>query len=94
MTLSNMRGLNQPVRSEREAVLDRLNARYRAEGWPAVTDAALKIDPVDVESQARSVAAWAHARIAQLEAQLSTARQTVRFFASVIKSGERWTPAS
>lgn len=70
MTLSNLRGLHDPVRTERKARRDMLNASYRAEGWPRITDAALGIDPCDVEAQARKVAAWAAEREAVLEAAL------------------------
>ncbi len=44
----------------------RLNKRYRDEGWGHITDAALGIAPVDVESQARSVASYAADEIERL----------------------------
>lgn len=44
---------------------ERLNARYREEGWGLMTDQAFegKLAPVDVESQARTVARWAYGEI-------------------------------
>lgn len=44
-----------------------LNKLYREEGWGRITDAALGIDPKDVESCARTVARWAHNTIARLQ---------------------------
>ena len=36
-----------------------VEALYRKEGWPKITDPSLGINPLDVESQAREVARWA-----------------------------------
>ncbi len=44
----------------------RLNKLYRDEGWGHITDDALGIAPVDVESQARSVASYAAEEIEHL----------------------------
>ena len=48
-----------------------LNALYRAEGWGLITDKALGIEPIHVESQARRVAEWAFHEITQLQQALS-----------------------
>lgn len=49
---------------------DELNVHYREEGWGRITDAALGIDPVNVETQARLIAQWAAAHIDQLTARI------------------------
>jgi hypothetical protein len=61
---------------------DKLNASYRADGWPTLTDVALRIEPIYVESQARAVAEYAwgeikglQKRIAELETALETAKE-------------------
>ena len=52
----------------------RLNALYREEGWGKVSDAALGIEPYDVESQARRVAEWAHNEIERLNFEFNSLR--------------------
>jgi hypothetical protein len=54
-----------------------LNKFYREEGWGLITDKALGIPPIDVESQAREVARWAHARILKLETLLANVKTTL-----------------
>lgn len=47
----------------REQQYENIVSMYRDEGWGKITDKALRISPSDVESQARSVARWAHTEI-------------------------------
>lgn len=57
-----------------------INERYRDEGWGKVTDKSLGISPENVESQARTVASWAHGeleRLTALNAELATALEEV-----------------
>lgn len=53
------------TREERNASLNKM---YRDEGWGGITDEALGIEPVDVESQARIVAEWAFDQIKERDA--------------------------
>jgi len=54
-----MNKFEERMREQRE----RLNKRYREEGWGKITDKALCIDPYDVESAARCVARWSYDHI-------------------------------
>tara|TARA_R110000787_G_scaffold631_5_gene2343 strand:- start:1082 stop:1342 length:261 start_codon:yes stop_codon:yes gene_type:complete len=57
---------------------DELNAFYREEGWGLITDYAFegKLAPMDVESQAREVARWAHTKeVAHIAAFNSQSQQ-------------------
>jgi hypothetical protein len=67
---------------------DKLNASYRADGWPTLTDVALRIEPIYVESQARAVAEYAlgeiqglQKRVAELEQALDRARRAITSWA-------------
>ena len=53
-----------------------LNEQYRAEGWGKITDAAFqgRVQPEDVESQAREVARYAHKTISELVETLKECR--------------------
>lgn len=59
-----------------------LNKMYREQGWGLVTDKALKIEPKDVESQARTVAQWAYDEILKRDL----------IIASIILKANDWRP--
>jgi hypothetical protein len=55
----------------------KVNAMAREEGWGKITDEALGILPENVESQARSVASWAHECLAAKDAEIARLRDAL-----------------
>lgn len=57
--------------------MNALNEAYREAGWGRITDAAFnnRLEPKDVESQARDVARFAHKEIQALKAQIDELRK-------------------
>ena len=52
----------------------KLNGMYNDEGWGELATTALGLEPVDVESQARTVARYAADRIEELEEEVEVLR--------------------
>lgn len=54
-----------------------INELYRQQGWGQITDKALGLEPENVESQARCVAAWAFEEIERLRGALFAADEAI-----------------
>lgn len=67
---------------------DDLNQRYRDAGWSEIAEAALGIEPANVESQARDVARWSYAEITRLRALNAELVEGLKWFCERVESGE------